>query len=91
MRVRVSQLELIAYSAIGIERKSRIDLGRHTSRDDLEDLETKVDGELVGSVGDLRVEVRAVLLAVRDGIVDQRLVLWQLRRLQQQRRVRGGI
>ena len=62
-------------SSLLVERKTGVNLGRDTARDDLEDLRAELDEETVSSVGDLLLLVTALLLGVLDGNVNQTGVL----------------
>lgn len=76
---------------LGIVGETGIDLSRHLSGDDLENLLAELDEETVEGGVDLLVEGLALLLAVLDGGIDQRGIFGLLGGGQNQGRVGGGI
>lgn len=57
--------------SLSIERKPRINLSRHLSRHNLQDLLSKLDQKTVEGGIDLVIDVLAVFFAVGDGSVDE--------------------
>ena len=74
-----------------VEGEASIDLSRHLSGNDLQDLGAELNEQIVQRSVDLLVQVLPVALAVRNRLVDERGILGLLGRGEDQGRVRCGI
>lgn len=91
MDTHLDDVESLVDGGLGIEGETGIDLSRHLSGDNLEDLLSEFDQEAIeGGVG-LLVDGLAVLLAVRNSNVDQRSIFWLLGGGEDEGRVGGSI
>lgn len=84
-------MEGLLDGGLSVEREPGVDLGGDLAWDDLENLLTELDEEVVKGVVDLVVKVLAVLLAVLNRSVDKRSILWLLRGCENEGWVGGGI
>lgn len=74
-----------------VEGETGVNLSGDLAGDDLQDLATELDEQVVEGDVDLLVDVLAVLLAVRDSLVDELGVLGLLGSGEDEGRVGGGI
>lgn len=81
----------LVHGSLGVKREARVNLRRHLAGDDLKDLLAELDKQAVESGVHLRIEGRALLLALRDGSVDKAGVFGLLGGSKDQRGVGGGI
>jgi hypothetical protein len=87
----VNDAESLLDGDLLVEGEAGVDLSGDLAGDNLQDLGTETDEEVVEGHVDLLVGVLAVLLAVGDSLVDELGVLGLLRRGEDEGRVGGGI
>lgn len=86
-----NDVQRLVDAALLIEAESRVDFGRYTAGDDLEDLAAELNQQVVEGGVDLVVYVFAMLLAILDRLVDKLCVLRLLGRREDQGWVGGRI
>lgn len=84
-------MQSLVDGSLGVEGETSINLSRDLAGDDLEDLLTETNEEVVEGGVDLLVEGLALLLAVGNSGVDQRSVLGLLGGGEDEGGVGGGI
>ena len=90
--VQADQLARLGDGAGGVEAQSRIDFRRDAAGHDLQDLAAEVDGQAIHErFGARRFRDAGSAIGIGERGFDQRPILRLLRRLQQQRRVGGGV
>lgn len=87
----VDDAQGLVYGGLGVEGEAGVNLGGNLAGDDVEDLLAELDEEVVECGVDLVLDAVAVLLAPRNGGVDQLLVLGLLRGRENERRVGGRV
>ncbi len=89
--VEGDQLPRLGDAAVRIEAQARVNLRRHTARDDVQNLSAEGHRELIHERFDTRPLVAGDTLGRRARGLDERPVLGLLSGLQQQRRVGGRV
>lgn len=89
--VEVNELESLLDGGVLVERESGVNLGGDSAGDDLQNLGTELDEELVKSNLNLLLGVRGLALGVGNGLVNELGVLGLLGGGEDERRVGGSI
>lgn len=87
----LDDVQRLLHAALLVKGEARIHLRRDLARHDLQDLAAELDEQVVHGRVDLVVHILAVLLAVRDRLVDELRVLGLLGGLEDEGRVGGGV
>ncbi len=81
----------LATLGFGIIRQARAHLGGDAARNQLQDFQTDVDRQLVGSIGDLLIAIAALLASPGDGFINQLAIFSNLGCIKDQQWVGSSI
>lgn len=87
----LDDMEGLVHGSLGVKREARVNFRRHFAGNDIKDLLAELDKQAVESGINLRIEGRALLLALCDGSVGKAGVFGLLGGSKDQRGIGGGI